>query len=67
MSPGPDHVVGWQGVGDERQLANALSAWMQLIGSISFELFGHLHDVVHDYDAYFDYQMRGVWRQLGLD
>src|SRR4051812_30910375 len=29
-------------------------AWTQLIGSISFELFGHLHNVITDYDAYFD-------------
>ena len=29
----------------------------QLFGAISFELFGHLHNVIHDYDAFFDLQM----------
>lgn len=51
---------------EEQQLAVALMALTQLVGSISFELFGHLHNTVHDYDAYFDYQMRGVGKQLGL-
>jgi AcrR family transcriptional regulator len=39
-------------------LARALFAWTQLFGTISFELFGHLHNVIHDYDAFFDVQMR---------
>ena len=30
----------------------------QLFGSISLEMFGHLHNVIHDYDAYFAMQMR---------
>ena len=47
-------------------LARAVMAWTQLIGSISFERFGHLEGVVHDYEAYFDYQMRGVSDDLGL-
>jgi AcrR family transcriptional regulator len=50
----------------EPYLGRAVMAWTQLVGSISFELFGHLHNVVHDYSAYFDYQMRGVAHQLGL-
>ena len=56
------------GVGlDEHVLARCLMAWTQLVGSISFELFGHLHNVVNDDDAYFSFQMRGVARELGLD
>jgi AcrR family transcriptional regulator len=51
---------------NEIQMAGAIMAWTQLIGSISFELFGHLHNVVDDYAAYFDYQMRGVGQDLGL-
>ena len=39
-------------------LARALLAWSQLFGSISLEMFGHLHNVIHDYDAYFTVQMR---------
>lgn len=50
----------------EHQLAVALMALTQLVGSISFELFGHLHNTVRDFEAYFDYQMRGVGKQLGL-
>jgi AcrR family transcriptional regulator len=48
------------------QLARAVMAYAQLIGIISFELFGHLHNVIHGYQAHFDYQMRGVARELGL-
>ncbi len=48
------------------QLARAIMAWSQLIGMISFELFGHLNNVIHDYQAHFDFQMRGVARELGI-
>jgi AcrR family transcriptional regulator len=50
----------------DRYLARALLAWSQLIGMISFELFGHLHNVITDYAAHFDYQMRSVGQELGL-
>jgi AcrR family transcriptional regulator len=50
----------------EAQLGRAVMAWTQVVGSISFELFGHLHNVVEDYSAYFDFQMRGVCAALGL-
>jgi AcrR family transcriptional regulator len=39
-------------------LARALFAWAELFGAISLELFGHLHNVITDFDAYFDLQMR---------
>lgn len=39
---------------DEEWLAAGLRAWTGLIGLISFIRFGHLHNVVHDNDAYFD-------------
>lgn len=51
----------------EHQLARAVMAWTQLIGSISFELFGHLKGAVVDYQAYFDYQMARIGQGLGLD
>lgn len=51
---------------DESYLARAVMAWTQLIASISFELFGHLHNVIGDYTAYFDYQMRGIGQDLRL-
>lgn len=50
----------------EYQLAHAAMAWTQLIGSISFELFGQLPSVLHDHRSYFDYQMQGVGQRLGL-
>ena len=51
---------------DDHQLARSVLAWTTLIGSISFELFGHLHNIIHDYQTHFDYQMRGVAQNLGL-
>jgi len=51
---------------DDDQLVQAIMAWTQLIGVISFELFGHLHNVIEETDAYFDHQMRNVGRDLGL-
>ncbi len=50
----------------DHYLARALMAWSQLIGLISFELFGHLHNVITDYAAHFDYQLRAVGHDLGL-
>jgi AcrR family transcriptional regulator len=51
---------------DEAQLARALMAWCQLVGLVSFELFGHLNNVIHDYKAHFDFQMQAVGAGLGL-
>jgi AcrR family transcriptional regulator len=48
------------------QVARGAMAWTQLIGSISFELFGHLNNVIHDYEAYFAFQMIGIAEDLGL-
>ena len=39
-------------------VSRALLAWSTLFGSISLEMFGHLHNVIHDFDAYFELQMR---------
>lgn len=50
----------------EQYLGRAVMAWTQLIGSLSFELFGHLKGAVHDYESYFDYQMLGIGLDLGL-
>jgi AcrR family transcriptional regulator len=38
-------------------LSRALAAWTMLFGTISFELFGHLHNVITDHDAFFELQM----------
>jgi AcrR family transcriptional regulator len=39
-------------------LSRALAVWAQLLGTINLEIFGHLHNVIHDYDAFFTLQMR---------
>lgn len=39
-------------------LARGLSVWAQVLGGINLEMFGHLHNVISDYDAYFTLQMR---------
>jgi AcrR family transcriptional regulator len=41
-------------------LVRGLCAWASLFGAVNFELFGHLHNVISDYAAYFDAQMRAV-------
>jgi AcrR family transcriptional regulator len=39
-------------------LVRALHAWTQIFGGISFELFGHLHNVVEAYDDLFAHEAR---------
>jgi len=41
-------------------LSRGLSVWAQLLGTVNLELFGHLHNVIHDYDAFFTLQMRSA-------
>ena len=48
------------------QVARVAMGYVELIGVISFELFGHLHNVIHDYPAHFDFQLRRVVGELGL-
>jgi AcrR family transcriptional regulator len=43
----PDEVLG-----------RVLLGWTSMFGTISFELFGHLHRGVEHYDAFFEHQMR---------
>jgi AcrR family transcriptional regulator len=50
----------------DRMLAESIMAWTQLIGAVSFELFGHLQNVIADHDAFFDFEMRRVADRLGL-
>ena len=51
-------------------LLRGLAAWSTLLGAISLELFGHLHNVVADgtraRKAYFEHQMGQVAEGLGL-
>ena len=52
---------------DDADLARGIAAWTTLVGTISFELFGHLHNVIDANEAYFAHQMRAVAVDLGLD
>lgn len=45
----------------------ALLAWAGLIGHLTLELFGHLHNGVLDYDAHFDRVVAQLVADLGLD
>jgi len=47
-------------------LSRGMTAWAQLFGSLSFELFGRLTNAVTDYEAYFDHQLRSMAHYLGL-
>ncbi len=39
-------------------LSRGLCVWAQVLGTINLEMFGHLHNVIHDYDGFFSLQMR---------
>ena len=55
----PDDLVVW-----------GLIAWSHLIGAVSFELFGHFHNVIGDEpgdrEAFFDEQLRRLAALVGL-
>jgi AcrR family transcriptional regulator len=46
--------------------ARGLMAWTHLFGAVSFELFGHRHDVIIDHDAFFAYEMDLTGRSVGI-
>ena len=45
-------------------LSRGLIAWAQLLGAVGLELFGHLHNVIHDHDAFFHLQMQRMGHYL---
>jgi AcrR family transcriptional regulator len=47
-------------------VARSLLAWTAVFGMVSFELFGHLNNVVTDYAEAFDHQMRELAGFVGL-
>lgn len=51
---------------DDHEIARGIAAWTALVGTISFELFGHLTNVIVDHEAFFALQMEAVGRDLGL-
>ncbi|WP_457034066.1 TetR/AcrR family transcriptional regulator [Kitasatospora sp. P5_F3] len=44
----------------------SLTLWVSLVGTVSFELFGHLHAVITDFDAYFDAAVQVAGEAVGL-
>jgi AcrR family transcriptional regulator len=46
--------------------SRGLTAWAQLFGALSFELFGRLTNAIFDYDAFFDHQLKAMGAYLGL-
>ena len=47
-------------------LVRGLMAWTYLFGAVSFEVFGHRHDVIGDPPAFFDHEVRRLAELLGL-
>ena len=45
-------------------LSRGFLVWTQLFGAISYELFGHLHNVISDFDAFFDLQTQRAGQLL---
>jgi AcrR family transcriptional regulator len=47
-------------------LARGMTAWAQVFGSVSFELFGRLTGGITDYEAYFEHQLKSMAAFVGL-
>jgi AcrR family transcriptional regulator len=47
-------------------MARGMAAWIELFGTVSFELFGQFNNVIEDRTAFFEYQMRSMARLIGL-
>ncbi len=45
-------------------LAAGVGAWAQLVGLVTFELFGHLNNVIDDRDTFFDHSMGRIADQM---
>jgi AcrR family transcriptional regulator len=43
-----------------------LMAWTYLFGAVSFEVFGHRHNVIADHDVFFDHEVRRMATMVGL-
>jgi AcrR family transcriptional regulator len=50
----------------EAMVAKGMATWVHLLGLISFELFGHLHNVVFERDQFFAYQTQRMADFVGL-
>jgi AcrR family transcriptional regulator len=47
-------------------IVRGLMAWTYLFGAVSFEVFGHRHNVIADPEAFFDYEVRRLAGMVGL-
>jgi AcrR family transcriptional regulator len=50
----------------EPLLARGVTAWIQLFGAVTFELFGRFNNTVVDRQSFFDHQMRVMAEHMGL-
>ena len=48
-------------------MVRGLMAWTYLFGAVSFEVFGHRHNVIEEPRAFFDHETRRLAVALGLD
>jgi AcrR family transcriptional regulator len=47
-------------------LGRGMAGWVHLFGAVSFELFGHLNNVITARDAFFEYGVRQLADHMGL-
>ncbi len=47
-------------------MVRGLMAWTYLFGALSFEVFGHRHNVIADDEVFFDHEVRMLAAMLGL-
>jgi AcrR family transcriptional regulator len=47
-------------------MVKGLMAWTYLFGAVSFEVFGHRHNVIADHEAFFDEEVRRLAVMVGL-
>ena len=66
LHPGVAAAIGLPSGGTGSLAARAVQAWTAVYGLVSFELFGHLHNVVDRRDEYFDAAVDRLADQLGL-
>jgi AcrR family transcriptional regulator len=58
-------AIGFNGVPDDA-IIRSLTAWTQLFGAVSFEVFGRIADIVEDIDAVFDQSVRDMRVYVGI-
>ena len=49
-----------------RSVAAGVMAWTQLFGTVNAELFGHLHNVIDDGDAWFETVLAALVESVGV-